>query len=139
MPRATLTQLGEPDADGLLDADAPADGLALPDGATDPDGDGSGATAGRRSIGSVRMRRYPPGSSVTTTFSYPRSSSAAVISAADGSSAYLTSHSVPPVKSIEGFRPPRMMKSRPGIVRTALIAKNQLRLPTMSYIGQRST
>jgi hypothetical protein len=31
------------------------------------------------------------------------------------------------------------MKIRPGMVRIALIAKYQLRLPTMSYIGQRST
>jgi hypothetical protein len=31
------------------------------------------------------------------------------------------------------------MKISPGIVRIALKRKYQLRLPTMSYIGQRST
>ena len=46
-----------PEGVGLTDGDAAADGLTLADGGADPDGDGSGRTAGSRSIGSVRMRR----------------------------------------------------------------------------------
>ncbi len=49
------------------------------------------------------------------------------------------SQTVPPVKSTDGFSPPRMMKIRPGTVISALNRKYQRRLPTMSYIGQRST
>ena len=58
-----------PAGDGLTEADALADGLTLALGDAAPDGDGSGSCAGSRSIGSVRMRRKPPGSSVTTTSS----------------------------------------------------------------------
>jgi hypothetical protein len=79
------------------------------------------------------MRRKPSPRSVTVASGCPSSVRAALISAAVGDSAYCASHSVPPVKSIDGRRPPSAMKTRPGMVISALNAKYQLRLPTMSY------
>ena len=87
----------------------------------------------------VRYRDEPTAAEMTDTLRGLGYDEVLVVQLADGSWAYRTSHSVPPVKSIEGFRPPMRMKIRPGIVRIALIAKYQLRLPTMSYIDQRST
>jgi len=100
---------------------------------------GIGVCGGSRPIGSVRISRKPSSSVRTSASGWPSSTSAARTSSALGRSAKRTFQTVPPVKSTDGFRPPRAMKISPGIVIRALKAKYQLRLPTMSNIAQRST
>src|SRR5579859_4511428 len=119
----------------LADADAAAD----PDAAGEGIWIGADVAWGSRSIGFVRISSTFPPSDFTVASGWPSATSRACTWAAVGLLANVTCQTVPPVKSMVGFRPPIRMKMSPGTVISALNRKYQRFLPTMSYIGQRST
>src|SRR5438270_5214340 len=132
------------DADGRGVGVGAAVGFAVAEGDAVPGASealGAAVEAGNRSTGAVRIRRRlpPSGDRVTCASGCPNATRACWTACCEGWLAYSTSQVVPPVKSMVGFSPPSRTKIRPGIVIRALNRKYQRFLPTMSYIGQRST